>query len=283
MHFRLSNAIVNFYKFWHGRLHLKGAGLILKFLKKILPELWNFPIRLPNGTCVHVDFRDASSFYWLHEAIGEPFEEDGLVIAFRHFIKPESVVWDVGGNCGLFSYKSIADLPVKEWQVFEPNPNVAKLAEEALANRTDAHVHILALSSRNGRAKIVLPSDGSLKATLEPERTARHGMEMEIECRRADDLVSGSSGWNLPSLIKLDVEGHEIEVLSGMIHIVRNARPVIFFEHISLTDEEIIRHQPEHYKLVSISDKTGDLQNGFDRNAGHNSVWIPEEFPIHSS
>jgi len=273
----VSKAFISFYMFWNGRLHYKGAGLFLKLLKGVLPGLQNYPIRFPGGICVHVDFRDASGIYWLHEALGEPFEEDGLVQAFRQFVKEDSVVWDVGGNCGLFSFKAIANLPVKEWQVFEPNPKVAALAEEALANRREAHVNTFALSSRNGKSKIVLPSDGSLKATLEPERTSRHGVEMEIECRRADDLVSASSGWSLPSLIKLDVEGHEIEVLSGMTHIIHMARPVIFFEHISLTDEEISQCQPENYRLLSISDKTGVLSEGFAREAGHNSVWVPEE------
>jgi len=97
--------IVAFYRFWHGKLHLKGAGILIRVLAPHLHDLHNFPIKLQEGQIIHVDFRDVSAVYWLNATLGDPFEEEGLLSAVLSESTEDSVVWDVGANCGLFTYR----------------------------------------------------------------------------------------------------------------------------------------------------------------------------------
>lgn len=46
---------------------------------------------------------------------------------------------------------------------------------------------------------------------------------MEVECRRLDSIFSGEE---CPTLIKMDIEGAEVEAILGAARIARQSRPV---------------------------------------------------------
>ncbi len=95
-----------------------------------------------------------------------------------------------------------------------------------------------------------------------------------IECQSGDQLVKDNT-LTVPQIIKIDTEGHEIYVLKGLREVMKRANPIIFFEHISLTDDEVFSLIPEGYNIYSVSDEDGSLTLGFDRAVGHNSVLKP--------
>ena len=107
-----------------------------------------------------------------------------------------------------------------------------------------------------------------------PSRQKRPGRVIQIECRTADELVS-EEAVPPPSVVKIDTEGHEPAVLRGMEKTIRNHKPKIFFEHISMTDEEILQSVPDGYELYTVADSDGELHAGFNRSIGHNSALIP--------
>jgi hypothetical protein len=82
--------------------------------------------------------------------------------------------------------------------------------------------HQLALSSTDGEAFIQLP-DGLHSGSAE---LTRHRGANRIVTRRLDALKLPP-----PDFIKMDVEGHEAEVLRGGIEAVKAARPFIVFEN----------------------------------------------------
>ena len=110
--------------------------------------------------------------------------------------------------------------------------------------------------------------------TLEAEKTERKGNGITIECCKADDLIFGK-GFLPPTIIKIDTEGHEPSVLRGMSGLIAKYRPVIFFEHISMSDEQVQACIPPGYGVYSVSDSNGATSPGFNRQKGHNSALIP--------
>jgi len=270
----IASALVSFYRIWHGRLHLKGAGQLLRKALPIFPSLHSYSLFLPEGQRIIVDFRDCSATYWLNHQLGDRFEEEGLLTAVKRQLNDRSIVWDVGANCGLFSYRLAREGRSKNIVFFEPNPKVFQLAEQALRPFAKAKGYQIALSDNSGTVSFVIPENGSTYATLEPKRTGRSGCEIHVECRTGDQLVE-SGELPPPNVIKVDTEGHELGVIHGLSNIISQHSPIIFFEHISITDIEVSKIVPPKYEIFSVDDTDGTLSLGFDRSRGHNSVLIP--------
>jgi FkbM family methyltransferase len=256
-------------------LHLKGAGALLRILTPYLRGLHRFPMTLPEGQTIHVDFRDISAFYWLNGLLGERFEEEGLLASIVSVTDENSVIWDVGANGGLFSYYLAKRALHKNIVFFEPNPMMYSLAMSALQAFPSVQGCPYALSDRSGAASLVVPEGGSTIGTLEAARTERSGTATPIECRTGDELIEDQI-LPPPHVIKIDTEGHEVCVVHGLIRSMRALKPKIFFEHISISDSEALGLVPEGYKLYSVSDEDGSLEEGFNRKRGHNSALIPQ-------
>ena len=272
----ISALLIHFYKFWHGRLHLKGAGLLLLWARSILPGLSFIKLRLQEGHILELDFHDVSAMYWLNHTLGDRFEEEGLLTAVLSEIREGSVVWDVGANCGLFSYRLAQNTKAKQIIFFEPNQAMFQLAKTATTPHSKVQGFPYALSDQSGFGTLVVPHGGSTTATMEADRTNRSGISTQIECRRGDELVE-TGLLKAPHIIKIDTEGHEIAVISGLKNIITRHRPIIFFEHISLSDSEVLRLTPQQYTIYSVSDRDGSLSEGFCRHRGHNSALVPKE------
>jgi len=107
---------------------------------------------------------------------------------------------------------------------FEPNPEVAAVLKRTVA--ANVTVHQVAASDAAGRATLALPGGGkgtegraSLGGLCESTRA------VEVETVRIDDL-----GLDAVTLIKVDVEGHELAVLTGAAALIRSSHPLLVVE-----------------------------------------------------
>lgn len=109
--------------------------------------------------------------------------------------------WDVGGYHG--HYSIVAAAKGCDVVTFEPDDdNRARVGVNATLNGADLEIRECALSDRSTMKLFGGDVGSELRIHDEGERT--------IETRRGDDLEPS------PDLVKIDVEGHELEVLSGM-------------------------------------------------------------------
>ena len=113
-----------------------------------------------------------------------------------------------------------------EVHCYEPNPEKARFLARAFSGR-NVTVYPYAASSRDGRAVLNIPADDandhSQEATLREMASA--GLRIEVETRRLDSMGHRNIGF-----IKIDVEGHEEEVLDGASDLVARERPILFVE-----------------------------------------------------
>src|SRR5690606_38609700 len=115
---------------------------------------------------------------------------------------------------------------------FEPNPDLmTRLAALRLANVT---LRPEAVSDRTGEA--------TLHIDMRPETPALASSLLELTDLKADgmlrpvrvptttlDAAIADTGL-VPDFVKIDVEGHEPEVLRGMQGVIARRRPIILFE-----------------------------------------------------
>lgn len=266
--------LVDFYRWWYGRLNFKGAGFLLSKLAHVIPGLQSFPLVIPGLAILKVDFRDTSAFVWQNYLLGKKTQEHGLLLAMSRYCHPDSVLWDIGANIGMVSAFFAAPLyKLKSIQVFEPNPVMFSALQSLLGSSPVCHLHNIALSSDNAPKPLHVPCGDSCMGSLSKELVGGKTATYLVECRTVDELVISGQVFP-PTLVKIDVEGHEADVLKGMQKTLTEYRPVVFLEHIFMDELELPVF--DNYTLMTISDYDGALLPGFLPDQGHNIALIPK-------
>jgi FkbM family methyltransferase len=127
-----------------------------------------------------------------------------------------AVLWDVGANVGLHAVTVKHLRPDTTVIAFEPSPyTAARLIANADLNSAAVQVVTAALSDTTGIAELSVVSRGNSGLTsLRPWPDVRYENTILCPCTRADDLVAAGA-LPAPTVVKLDVEGFELEVLRG--------------------------------------------------------------------
>jgi FkbM family methyltransferase len=164
--------------------------------------------------------------------VGPGYTQD-LETRFLHsFLSSRSVYVDVGANSGAYAAVVERIVGSRSMVLVEPLP---ALAEVLRARFPASYVVAAALSNRRGSATIRVPSiDGRLystRATLnDHDEPGQSGVEeLDVEVRTLDDLVADLRLRRI-DVLKVDVEGHELELLAGGRRTIRRLRPVVLIE-----------------------------------------------------
>ncbi len=183
---------------------------------------------------------------------------------------------DVGANIGCFALGVASDPQIETILAFEPDPhNRAQFMANVWLNHHARRVTIYgqALSSEPGKATLAMPRRAPRRPGDPPNNTmlsslsAREDLadSVEVELVRFDDLVSPRGE---AIAIKVDVEGHEFEVLSGMTKCLA--------ENNCLVIAEIWHHNAEGFRKVdSVMNPLG-YHRRTDIPLGDNRVYTRE-------
>jgi FkbM family methyltransferase len=185
-----------------------------KILLRLLPARWRL-----------------ATHYWRRRITG--YVEPEMVLIRRWKNKQGRAV-DIGANEGTYSFEMARWF--RKVEAFEPNDNISTHVRAYDPSRVT--LHSVALSSSTGKAKFHVPiSGGGVPligwGTLQPEllvdspyfSKAPHFQEFPIVTRTLD-----SYAFEDVAFIKIDVEGHEEEVLKGCRETLRRCRPVVLTE-----------------------------------------------------
>ena len=151
----------------------------------------------------------------------------------ENIIKPEMTVLDIGANIGYYSLMMLQLMGNKGKLIaVEPSPsNIEILRKNLLLNKyNDIEVHNVAISDENGTKKFFLSEMSNLNTLNYTEKKSLNltGETINVKTLTVPQIMEGR---NL-DLIRMDVEGHEVEVLNGLIPNigVNNLYPSIIFE-----------------------------------------------------
>lgn len=142
-------------------------------------------------------------------------------------VRNHDQVIDVGGNRGIYAYH-FWKIGAKV-EVFEPNPICSRILTAWAAGRLGMRVHSVALSSCSGSAKLRIPID-----TFGIEHDASASIENLGFAHARDQLVPlhtlDSYRFEDVQLIKIDVEGHERDVIEGAAATIASSKPALLVE-----------------------------------------------------
>lgn len=147
----------------------------------------------------------------------------------QKLLRPGDTVVDVGANIGYFSLMFARCVgPTGRVLSFEPVPKLAASLKRNLEINQFSHVSISshALSDHRATARFFAgPNENSGLSSLREPRDCSESFDVDLA--PFDDLVPDCEN---VSLIKIDVEGAELQVLRGMTKLLQNQRPDILIE-----------------------------------------------------
>jgi FkbM family methyltransferase len=174
--------------------------------------------------------------------------------AMRRTLRPGGVFWDVGANVGFHSLVG-ACLVGRGGQVVSVDPEDINVAAVTVNARINGMGNITpvqaAATSRSGPVEIL-----SVRYTLWT-RLATVGDHPFERGRRTvrglalDDLLD-AEGVSAPDLVKIDVEGGELEVLQGMSTLLTTHRPALIVEMHGRTAAVAEILQSAGYELINL-------------------------------
>lgn len=137
----------------------------------------------------------------------------------------KSTFLDIGANVG---NHTAALAPFFEQVIaFEPNPRTSKLLEANAMLFSNVSVRSYGLSDKEGIIQTSYSDENVGGASVTSRAT--HKNKVEFHLKKLDDQLSVEQRSSV-SLIKLDVEGHEYEVLCGAVTTLKESSPLVLFE-----------------------------------------------------
>lgn len=161
--------------------------------------------------------------------------EPELQEVFARYVRPGSVVYDVGANVGFYTVLAarLAGLTGRV-VAFEPFPATAEAARHNARLNGFAHVTVVesAVADAPGEEWLATGT-GPVTSRLTPDRSLA-GRLVPVTSL---DAFLASSDEPPPDFVKVDVEGAEERVLRGMRETLRRHRPLVLCEvHYAVTD-----------------------------------------------
>jgi FkbM family methyltransferase len=171
------------------------------------------------------------------KSMSDPTSEKEEVAAFTRYLNHAAVCMDIGANIGL--YTCLAASLGKPVIAVEPLPRNLKLLRKNLATNGFTTVEVLpfGLSNENGNKRLF--GTGTCASFQQGWAGSPEKHFHSVPVRTLDSIVGGLPDRS-PMLIKMDVEGFELEVLSGaMMTLNMNPKPTWLIE-ICLDSDSVV-------------------------------------------
>ena len=159
--------------------------------------------------------------------------------------------WDIGAHIGFFTIlASRAVGPGGRVHAFEPMPGNRQRLERTIQLNGTANVtvHDIAVGRSDGSATLH-GHQASAMWTLVAERGEKHGID--VACRTIDTIASDIGD---PAVIKIDVEGAELDVLRGGLATISRSRPTLVVEFAAPEYVAPARTLLPSYRFEQLSD-----------------------------
>ena len=217
-------------------------------------------------------------------------KDENEIELLERFIEPGTDSIDVGVYRGVYSYEM--SKYSKNVHSFEPNPIIFEYINKNLKKIiNNIFLYNYALSNKNEVIDLKVPIRNEKynrenfeefyelgRATIHQENTFKRYEKFQITSKKIDEF----NFKNNISFIKIDVEGHELEVIKGGEEIISKNKPILLVEieerHSQSKVSDTINYINKlgyisHYYDNKILKKTSELNN---LSLFNNYIFLPE-------
>ncbi|MCA9884224.1 MAG: FkbM family methyltransferase [Anaerolineae bacterium] len=196
-------------------------------LSRVLPG-YSGSITLANGVRWPIDTALTAHRELLFSGVYQP----ALVNALRPYAVPGAYCMDVGSNIGFFAMDFAAQVgPEGQVAAFEANPALVERIQTVVEINHYGHVQIIpqAVFHTSGQEVTFYVSKYEGKSSLSADLVTERLSEVTVTTITIDDFIV-QQGWQRLDVIKMDIEGADVDALIGAEQSIRRFRPVIAFE-----------------------------------------------------
>ena len=160
------------------------------------------------------------------EHVHEPF---GTAV-LKSILRDDMTIIDVGANIGYYALEEDTHVKVKLIVAIEPNPvSFELLSQNICMNDAMANVFNIGISDVDGTLPFYISKQSNICSILP---RAEYEKKIDVPVMRLDTLLDREKIENV-DLIRMDIEGHEINALRGMKETMEKYRPWFCLEYHS--------------------------------------------------
>lgn len=172
---------------------------------------------------------------------------------------------DVGANIGYFSLLA-SKLVGNDGSVVavEASPMIRPFLHQNLTHAAHDNVTVLpiAVGATTGTVEFASFEQCSTVGHVFADETPGDALVDEVDLDTIDGLIS-TGRCPAPSLIKIDVEGYELEVLEGCAHVLDTGRPQLIVEVWPQTAEAVHALMADaNYDAITLNGRSGSERSG---------------------
>ena len=185
--------------------------------------------------------------------------------------------FDVGANVGLYSWLIRKTCPNRKILAFEPDPKNFELLKTTIKSGGLENLELSPHALNNQSEEVCFFQDTLTSSTGTISKASKPWVEqylngsshkIRVQSKTLDSLINENK---IPSLLKIDVEGHEVEVLQGTEKVLSNARPLLFIESFPPNREKTMDLLiGQGYHLID-----ADKWSSVDENTHNLFAWHP--------
>lgn len=166
--------------------------------------------------------------------------EENAARLYLQYVRPGQVIFDLGANIGYYVCLEAGQLN-GQGRVFAIEPdarNVGMLEKNIKLNNLEhiVSVHTCAIGDKSGEATLHVAAKSNLN-TLRKSRYVeslnRYVGEQKVKLYTLDDFIAEQGiAYKDVSVIRMDIEGYEYEVLQGMKRLLAESKNLVMFIEI---------------------------------------------------
>lgn len=243
---KILTSIINYYA-THFPFPPRGFKIFFQCCRIFEIEQTAFLKKLPNGILMELNITDhiQRQIFWHNGYESKEINVIGsLLQANDNFI-------DAGANIGNHSLNIAKHLKEGSVIAFEPSP---KTFEQLSANIKLNHFSNIialqcALSDKKEKVNLYLSATENTGSSGLSPSDEFSGETVVVEAITGDDWLNENFTKKIAG-IKIDVEGHELQVLQGLWHTIEKYKPFLMIEILGSTLERFQHRPNEIYQLL---------------------------------
>ena len=154
---------------------------------------------------------------------------------------PAPVVFDVGANCGFFSMRILDEYPSATVYAFEPQQSLVREFENVIAeNNLQARIfcHHYALGKQDGTTLLYENRSPISASTIQAKAAKRKIIRQQAVTVRSLNSILREKMIKKIDILKIDVEGSEMDVLEGTVEVLDRINYILIEIHKPFSDPE---------------------------------------------